>query len=159
MSWYSKSVKPIDEYTSAVIAGIWRSISVVALIGLVLALLFLGCGSGFRWDGDWAGNRNLKVPPGENPGAFRTIGQVSLTIEAGSFTLREMGIVFRGPVRFDDGKAFLKIESAMDNPLEKPLPEIELTPGSDGTTINYVNPGGEFTEPLTLQREAKKKKP
>src|SRR5688572_14692754 len=109
MSWYSLSVRPIEEYTSAVIAGIVRIISVAALLGLVLALVT--CGSGFNFDGTWTGNRNIAPKDGDDPGIFRTMGQVDLTIAAGRFELRETGVPFRGTVRYEDGKAILTIDT------------------------------------------------
>lgn len=161
MSSYSLSVKPIEEYTSAVIAGIVRIISVAALLALVLVLVT--CGSGFNFDGTWKGNRNLPPLPDEQLGLSRTLGEVELKIEAGRFELQETSIPFRGTVRYEDGKAILTIDTRFDTPVEKEPKEIQeqireivITPREDGK-VEYVNPASAFPEPLALEREVKKK--
>jgi hypothetical protein len=158
MSLYSLSVKPIEEYTSAVIAGIFRSISAAGMFALVLCLI--GCGSGFKWQGEWNGNRNLKPAEGENPGITRTLGQVTLQIDSMGFKLKEAGIPYEGTVRYDDGKAYLKIETRLGTSMDKEPQEVQdqnkeiiLTSRSDGK-IDFYDPGGFFTEPLTLERTA-----
>lgn len=160
MSWYSLSVKPMDEYTSAVIAGIARSISVAALLAVVLSPI--GCGPRFNWEGTWTGNRNLPPKNGEDPIVLRTIGQVTVIIEGSQFKMKEGGMPFTGTVRHADGKAFLKVETRMNTPISKEpkevqdaMKEIELTPREDGK-IDFVDPGGLITEPLALEREVKK---
>lgn len=157
MSWYSLSVKPIDEYTSAVIAGIFRSISATLLVLLSLA----GCNSGFHWEGQWRGNRNLPVKPGENAALLHTAGDVKLIIESGGqFKMTEMGIPLTGSIRYDGDKAFLKIETRFDRRMDREPKEvqdankeIELVPQKDGS-ISFRDPGSFFPEPLTLRREA-----
>lgn len=159
MSSYSLSVKPIDEYISAVIAGICRSISAVSLFALVLVVT--GCGPSFDFKGEWKGDRKLSALPGENPGIANTLGQVILQIDSVGFKLKEAGMPHEGTIRFEDGKAFLKVEtrfgiSMSKEPIEvqNQYKEIVLTPRSDGK-IDYYDPGGNFPEPLTLERTAK----
>lgn len=160
MSSYSLSVKPIEEYTSAVIAGIYRSISAAGMFALVLCLL--GCGGGFNWQGEWKGNRNLKPAKDENPGVTTTLGQVNLKIDSVGFKLTEAGIPYEGTVRFDDGKAYLKVETRMGvsmanepKEIQDQMKEIVLTSRSDGK-VDFYDPGGFFTEPVTLERAAGK---
>lgn len=156
MSWNSPSVKPIDEYISAVIAGIVRSISAIAVGLLVLSLS--GCGSGFDFQGEWKGNRKLSTLPGENPAIANTLGQVTLQIDGSRFKLKEAGLPHEGAVRYGEGKAFLKVETRLGVPLDKEPKEVQdqfleivLTPRSDGG-IDYHDPGGDFPEPLILEK-------
>ncbi|MBC8063356.1 MAG: hypothetical protein H7Y17_00875 [Chlorobia bacterium] len=142
------------------IAGIYRIIS--AVVALLLAMALLGCGSGFKWDGEWKGNRDLKVKPGDNPGIARTMGQVTLTIDSGAFKMSEAGVPYTGSVRIDGDKAFLKIETRMNIPIEKEpkevqdqIKEIELTSRTDGK-IDFYDPAGFFTEPVTIERQPAK---
>jgi len=160
MSWNSLSVKPIDEYISAVIAGIGRSISAASLFALVLALT--GCGSSFDFHGEWKGNRKIPTLPGENPAIAQTLGQITLQIDGPRFNLKQIGIPHEGSVRHEEGKAYLKVETRMGAPLvneptevQARYQEIVLTPRSDGK-IDFHDPGGEFPEPLTLERAAPK---
>lgn len=160
MSSYSLSVKPIDEYISAVIAGICRSISAVSLFALVLVVT--GCGPSFNFQGEWKGNRKLPVKPGENPGLINTLGQVTLQVDSVGFKLAEMGVPHEGTIRYEDGKAYLKVETRFGVALSKESKEIQnqfkeivLTPRSDGK-IDYYDPGGNFPEPLTLEKAAEK---
>ena len=147
----------MDEYNSAVIAAIVRSISVGVLGSLVLVLS--ACGSGFSYSGTWKGNRNIKPLAGESPAVARTLGQVTLVIEGGTFKLSEAGIPMKGTVRYSGGKAYLKIESRMDTPIasepaevqEQFKQEVVLTPLEDGK-IEYHDPGG-FQDNLTLERQ------
>jgi hypothetical protein len=157
MSWYSLSVNPIEEYTSAVIAGIGRSISAAVATFLVLGVL--GCGSTSKFQGTWKGNRNLPISNGENPGLIRTLGQVTLSIDSGRFNLTETGIPYSGTVRYADDKAYLKVETRFGTPISKEPIEIQnqlkeyvLTPLKNGQ-LSYVDPGGNFREPLTLERQ------
>lgn len=157
MRSYSLEVRPIEEYTSAVIAGILRIISAGALL-----LLVLGCGPSFNYEGVWRGNRDLKINSGENPGVVRTLGQVTLEIKGNTFKLTEAGMPVAGSVTFRDGKARLKIETRAGTPIEREpkeiqgqIKEIELTPRSDGN-MDFYDPGGFFPDPLTLKREPPK---
>jgi hypothetical protein len=150
----------MEVYTSAVIAGILRSISAAGLV--LLVLLPSGCGPQFNFDGTWKGNRNLPIKNGENPGVVRTLGQVTLTIEGSRFKLAEMGIPMDGSFTVRDGKGFLKIESRAGTPIDKEpaeiqkqMKEIELTPRKDGK-LDYFDPGGFFDSPVTLTREPAK---
>lgn len=161
MSWNSPSVKPIDEYISAVIAGIVTSISAAALVALVLALG--GCSSGFDFQGEWKGNRKLTTIPGENPAIANTLGQIIVQIDGSRFKLKEAGLPHEGSVRFAEGKAFLKVESRLGQPLDQEPKEVQdqfleivLTPRSDGG-VDYHDPGGDFPEPLILERTSKAK--
>ena len=161
MSWNSPSVKPIDEYISAVIAGIVRSISATALVALVLAVA--GCSSGFDFQGEWKGNRKLTSIPGENPAIANTLGQVTLQIDGSRFKLKEAGLPLEGSVRYSDGKAFLKVDTRLGQPLEREPREVQdrfleivVTPRSDGG-VDYHDPGGDFPEPLILERSLKGK--
>ena len=156
MSSYSLSVKPIDEYISAVIAGICRSISVVSLFALVLVVT--GCGPSFNFQGEWKGNRKIAVLPGENPAIANTLGQVTIQVDSVGFKMKEAGIPLEGTIRYEDGKAFLRVETRLGRPLSKEPQEVQdqfkeiiLTPRSDGK-IDYYDPGGKIPEPLTLQR-------
>lgn len=139
------------------IAGIVRSISAATVAALVLALV--GCGSGFSYQGTWKGNRNLEPKPGENPAIIRTLGQVTLIVDGMGFKLVEAGINMEGTLRYEDGKAYLKIESRLGMSVENEpkevrdqLREIVLTPRPDGN-LDFFDPGGFFTEPVTLKRE------
>ena len=77
--------------------------------------------------------------------------------------MTEAGIPFSGSIQYQDNKAYLKVETRFDRPIEKEAPEvqetfkkpIELTPQKDGT-VGYVNPGGFDTSRLILKRELKK---
>ena len=159
MSSYSLSVKPIEEYNSAVIAGIVRSISFAFFLGLVLVLP--GCGQSFNFNGTWKGNRNLAVKPGENPFALKTMGQVTLIVDRIGFKLVEAGIPMEGTFRTENGKGYLKIESRLGTPITREPPEIQdqfkaeivLTPRKDGK-LDFFDPANTFfPEPVPLVRE------
>lgn len=160
MSSYSLSVKPIDEYISAVIAGICRSISAVSLFALVLVVT--GCGPSFNFHGEWKGNRKIAVIPGENPAIANTLGQVTVQVDSVGFKMKEAGIPLEGTIRYEDGKAFLRVETRLGRPLSKEPKEVQeqfkeiiLTPRSDGK-IDYYDPGSNSPKPLTLQRTVPK---
>lgn len=147
----------MDEYTSAVIAGIVRSISAGAIFLVALALI--GCSSGFAWEGTWKGNHNLTPSAGENPYLIRTLGQVTLVIKSGAFEMSEAGVPYTGSVRYENEKAFLKIETRHNVPIAKEPKEIqdqnkefELKSRKDGK-IEFFDPAGYFKEPLLLERQ------
>lgn len=139
------------------IAGIFRSISAATLLLLVL-LSPIGCGSGFKWEGTWQGNRGLSVPPGANKALYHTLGDVKVTIKSGQFTMRLESIPVTGSVRYEGEKAFLKIETRFGQRMDREAievqqanKELELTAQKDGT-ISFVDPGGHFPEPVVLKR-------
>jgi len=142
-----------------VIAGIFRSISAATLLLLVL-LSPIGCGSRFGWEGKWQGNRNLPVPPGKNSSLYHTLGDIRLIIESGGrFKMTMEGIPLTGSVRYEDEKAYLKIETRFGSPMERESAEVQkankemiLTSQKDGT-VSFVDPGGYFPEPLILKRK------
>ena len=141
------------------IAGIVRSISAVCV--LALGSLLGGCSNGFAWEGEWRGNHNLPVKNGENPGLIRTLGQVTVKIHGDQFVMAEAGVPYTGSVRFSDKKAFLKIETRFDRPIEKEpaevqkqMKEIELTGNSDGTA-SFKDPGGFLPEAVLLSKSGR----
>jgi len=119
-----------------------------------------GCGPTFQWEGYWRGNRNL--PAGSDPVISRTLGDVKLYMDPNNqFRLVKEGIPMTGSVRFEDAKAYLKIETRLNTPMDKEPPEVQaankeivLTPQQDGT-ISFVDPGGFDAEPVILKRQAK----
>lgn len=67
-----------------------------------------------------------------------------------------------GTVSIKDGKAVLKIESRFGmeigrqpQEVQDQVKEITLTPRGDGK-LDFHDPGGFFTEPVTLQRQPAK---
>ena len=97
---------------------------------------------------------------GENPGALRTLGQVKLVIDGSTFKMSEAGIPYTGSIRFDGEKAFLKVETRLETPVEKEPKEVrdqlkdyEITTTKEGK-LSFVDPGGFFSDPLLLERHA-----
>ena len=96
---------------------------------------------------------------GENPAIARTLGQVTLVVEGGTFKLAEAGISMEGTVRYADDKAYLRVQSRMGTPIANEPPEVQeqfkqeitLTPKEDGT-VTFDDPGG-FHDSLTLRRQ------
>jgi hypothetical protein len=128
---------------------------------LALGSLLGGCSSGFGWEGEWRGNHSLPVKNGENPGLIRTLGQVTVKIRGDRFEMAEAGVPYTGSVRFEDKRAFLKIETRFDRPIEKEpievqkqMKEIELTGNANGTAT-FRDPGGFLPEPVVLSKSGR----
>jgi hypothetical protein len=158
----------MEEYTSAVMAGIRPIISGGRLLTLLCLLLLTGCSKADpKWIGTWTGNIKLKPLPGQNETMINTLGKVEVTIHPDrTFDLFESGLPKAGTVSYSNGKAYLKIETLMGKPIEgegdaavKMNHDITLTL-LDDNTLQYVDPGsprrdpdGTMPEPLKLERK------
>ena len=119
------------------------------------------CGSSFNFEGHWIGFRDQKLEPGQRAEILRTLTKIDLTLKpTGQFELLNAGLPFEGPWRQYGGKAYLKIESVLNRPIEESgyakagEKEIELTPKPDGS-IDFFDPGGYDEKPINLKREPK----
>ncbi len=126
----------------------------------MLAIAVSGCGGGLDLTGKWTGRREGKIPEGGNPVFYGTILRVELTVhEDGRFDLFEGGIPKSGSIRYSGGKAYLKIDTVMDQPIErageavvKANREIELT-SAGKNRIEYKDPGGFDSTPVILRKQ------
>jgi len=73
--------------------------------------------------------------------------------------MSEAGVPLTGSVRYENEKAFLRIETRFNIPIEKEPKEvqeqnkeIELKSRKDGK-IEFFDPAGYFKEPLLLERQ------
>lgn len=136
--------------------------AVLWALAVLLAWVGAGCNGSAQFQGRWVGERDIPVPEGGDRALAATIGRVRLEIKPnGRFDLVEAGMPKSGRVRYADGRAFLRIERIMHDPIEKLSPhvarenhEIVLTVQRDGTLL-YDDPRGFDPEPLVLRRETK----
>lgn len=138
------------------------------LLSLLFALTLLaGCsGPSFSWAGEWKGKRDLKPKPGENEVILNTIAMVSLKLNPnGTFELFEGGAPKTGDYRVDGEKAYLKVKTFFDRPIEaqgevavKMNQEIELSAQKDGSIL-FRDPAGLAQESIVLRRENAESQP
>jgi hypothetical protein len=144
-----------------------RMASLVALSSLVSFLLSLACsGSSFNFEGKWSGKRSLpNNEKGENP-ILNTIAKVDLDLKpSGRFTLLEGGIPKEGTYRTEAKKAFLKVDTFMDRPIEDQgkvavdmNKEIELVAQPDGSLL-FNDPAGLDPQIVRLERQKQDSQP
>ena len=141
----------------------WRLLALLlGLIGLIslIALARISCSSNsFNFEGKWSGKRSLpNNEKGENP-ILNTIAKVDLDLKSnGRFTLLEGGIPKEGTYRTEGKKAFLKVDTFMDRPIEDQgklavdmNKEIELTAKEDGSLL-FTDPAGLDPQSVRLER-------
>jgi hypothetical protein len=152
MSEYSSFVKPMDVYTSVVMAAISRSISFAALLlGSFGAVI--GCRPSFEWQGSWSGTRNLAIVPGTAPEVANSVRRVTLVIkENGEYELHTSGVptggFFHGSGKQATLEQITKFNVAQGS--DKP---ITLT-AKDDSTITLSSPDSFDSGPITLHRES-----
>lgn len=130
-------------------AAIARIISVAYLALLVP----LGCGSATaHWIGTWEGERQGVVREGATGPVAGTLRRVRVVIDAdGKFTATELGIARSGSVRFGRDRLVLTVERILDNPLDKPQPELVLELQPDGSAL-YTDTGAGWPSPVRLAK-------
>lgn len=137
---------------------------VVLTVAGCVSLLQLGCGPRHDWAGQWRGNYNLQVQPGEDPNIARMVGEVRLTLKADStFELTEGGMPKRGSFRVSGDKAYLKIREYMGQPIDRlgvsakqMNEEIRVTWRGDNS-VDFFDPAGFFDVPIILKRHEQPK--
>jgi hypothetical protein len=138
-----------------------RSARLALLLSLLSFLFSLpACSNNsFNFEGKWSGKRSLaNNEKGENP-ILNTIAKVELDLKpSGRFTLLEGGIPKEGTYRTEGQKAFLKVDTFMDRPIEdqgelavKMNKEIELTVQKDGSLL-FTDPAGLDPQSVGLER-------
>ena len=145
----------------------WRftlnRISLICLISLIAA----ACSTNsFNFEGKWSGKRSLpNNEKGENP-ILNTIAKVDLDLKSnGRFTLLEGGIPKEGTYRTEGKKAFLKVDTFMDRPIEDQgkvavdmNKEIELAAKEDGSLL-FTDPAGLDPQSVRLERQKQEPQP
>jgi len=144
-----------------------KSLHYQVVLVLVVLAFAAGCsGPGFSWAGEWKGRRDLKPKPGENEVILNTIAMVSLKLNPnGTFELFEGGAPKTGDYRIEGEKAFLKVKTFFDRPIEaqgevavKMNQEIELSAQKDGSIL-FRDPAGLSQDSLVLRREKSESQP
>ncbi|MCX7799881.1 MAG: hypothetical protein N2109_06010 [Fimbriimonadales bacterium] len=125
-----------------------------------LAGFAAGCGPTFDFQGNWSGQRRLDAPPGVDPSVVRAVAKVRLQIQGSRFDLLEAGTTKSGSVRYEAGRAFLRVDSYLGRPIEalgsgaaRMNKEIELRPVSKDRLL-FVDPAGFDPKPIELARDS-----
>ena len=126
-----------------------------------LVLASMGCGGpSFNFEGHWSGKRNLPRRPGDDDVILNTISKVDVDVKPdGKFDLFDAGMPKSGRYRTEGLKAFLKVETIMERPVEEHgtasvemNKEIQLMAQKDGSIV-FSDPGAAWQEPVKLVRE------
>lgn len=125
--------------------------------GAILVASGTGCGSHFRYDGKWAGDRALDLPNVDRYTAH-TVGHVELVIDGSKFTLTEAGIPTGGSVNYEGDRAILHTDRYMNRPLSaagadayRMHPPIAVIPKSP-SELTLEDPAAVDGKPLVLKR-------
>jgi hypothetical protein len=127
---------------------------------LVLVAVCLGC-AGQNLEGRWVGYRNLTKPDGTRDFLTEMAGKVELEFKPGNkFDLYEGGYPKSGTVRYENGKAYLRIERLMGKPVAEhgdatvAMNDDLILTKVDADTLTLVDPRGYDKEPIRLTRDA-----
>ena len=157
MRAYSSSLRPMEEYTSLVMAAIGRSISFRSVLRWVtvasLVPVSFGCGPRFSYQGEWKGTQSIQAKPGADPEIVASYQKVTLSVQpSGQFKLRLETFDYEGTLQVDGDSATLRPERFQGVRIERQPESLQiqatLTPNPDGSITLKVN----SRDPIVLRR-------